>query len=90
MQKKFKWYKHLHLLLYASPVYDGSALTNSATPLDMSPLSILMPGSETALEGQSEIEVGLSQGRDGSPDWDRAHLDSSFTLISTPFPTQLL
>ena len=80
MQKKFKWYKRLHLLLCVSPVYNGSALANSATPLDMIPLSILMPESETTFEGQSEIEVGLSQGRDGSPDWDMARLDSSFAF----------
>lgn len=84
MQKKFKWYKRLHLLLCASPVYDGSALANSATPLDTSPLSILAPGSETALESQLETEVELSQGRDTSPDWDMARLDRSFNDDTNP------
>ncbi|KAJ2921300.1 hypothetical protein H1R20_g15796, partial [Candolleomyces eurysporus] len=36
INKKFKWYKRLHLLLTSSPVYDSSAVANSTTPLDTS------------------------------------------------------
>ena len=36
---KFPWYKRMYTLLSGSPVYDASALANSATPLDTSVLS---------------------------------------------------
>ncbi|RXW15586.1 hypothetical protein EST38_g10266 [Candolleomyces aberdarensis] len=39
IRKKFKWYKRLHELLTASPVYDSSAVANSMTPLDLSILT---------------------------------------------------
>jgi len=40
MKTRFPWYKRMHLLLCASPVYDGAALANSATPLDTTVLNI--------------------------------------------------
>ncbi|KAF8809354.1 hypothetical protein BYT27DRAFT_7337378 [Phlegmacium glaucopus] len=36
---KFPWYKRMHALLHGSPVYNTSALANSATPLDTSVLT---------------------------------------------------
>jgi len=39
MKFKFPWYKTMHALLHGSPVYDTSALANSATPLDTSVLT---------------------------------------------------
>jgi hypothetical protein len=39
MRVKFPWYKRMYTLLSGSPVYDTSALANSATPLDTSVLS---------------------------------------------------
>jgi hypothetical protein len=39
MRMKFPWYKRMYTLLSGSPVYDASALANSATPLDTSILS---------------------------------------------------
>ncbi|KAF5319423.1 hypothetical protein D9619_008797 [Psilocybe cf. subviscida] len=38
MQARFPWYIRLHLLLSASPIYDGSGVANSATPLNTSVL----------------------------------------------------
>ena len=38
MQVKFPWYKQMHNLLHGSPVFNTSALANSATSLDTSVL----------------------------------------------------
>ena len=40
MRVKFPWYKRMYALLSGSPVYDTTALANSAIPLDTSVLTV--------------------------------------------------
>ncbi|KAG6896150.1 hypothetical protein C0992_009942 [Termitomyces sp. T32_za158] len=62
MRVKFPWYRRLHLLLCASPVYDTSALANSTSQLDTGILSSKISSTIVCY----------------SPEWDVTALDASF------------
>ncbi|KDR65372.1 hypothetical protein GALMADRAFT_217576 [Galerina marginata CBS 339.88] len=81
MKVKFPWYRRLHLLLCGSPVYDVSALANSATPLNTSVLTAATQPTVTTSGDAPAMPVD----RNRSPDWDMTQLENDFNpLASAP------